>query len=160
MRLRIAACGRWKAGGKGGGKSGPERLLYDLYAGRITLPLELKEIEEKKKLPPGALKKRQGELLLGHVPDGAVVVALDEKGKTLSSPAFSEKLRRWRDDGIKDIVFVIGGADGLDQAVRSRADLVVSFGAQTWPHLLVRGMLVEQIYRAQCILSGHPYHRG
>ena len=159
MRLRIAACGRWKTGGKGGGKTGPERALYDHYAGRITLPLELREIEEKKKLSAGALKKRQGELLLAQIPDGAVAVALDERGKTLTSPAFSEKLGRWRDDGIKDIVFVIGGADGLDAAVLKRADLVIGFGAQTWPHLLVRGMLAEQIYRAQSILAGHPYHR-
>jgi len=73
--------------------------------------------------------------------------------------AFAEKLGRWRDDGIKDIVFVIGGADGLDGLVRKRADLVIEFGVQTWPHLLVRGMLAEQIYRAQSILAGHPYHR-
>jgi len=133
--------------------------LFNYYAGRITLPFELREIEEKKKLPPDALKKREGELLLAQIPDGAIVVALDEKGKSLTSVAFAEKLGRWRDDGIKDIVFVIGGADGLDGSVRNRADLVIGFGVQTWPHLLVRGMLAEQIYRAQSILAGHPYHR-
>ena len=151
MRLLIAAAGRWK--------SGPERALFEHYAGRITFALELREIEEKKKLKPAALKKREGERLLGQVPAGAVVVALDEGGKTLSSPAFAEKLGNWRDDGIRDVAFIIGGADGLDDAVRKRADLVISFGSQTWPHLLVRGMLAEQIYRAECILSGHPYHR-
>jgi len=151
MRIRIVACGRWK--------SGPERDLFAHYGGRITLPFELREIEEKKKLPPGALKKREGELQLAQIPDGAIVVALDEKGKSLTSVAFAEKLGRWRDDGIKDIVFVIGGADGLDGSVRNRADLVIGFGVQTWPHLLVRGMLAEQIYRAQSILAGHPYHR-
>jgi len=151
IQIRIAACGRWK--------SGPERALFEHYAGRITLPFELREIEEKKKLPPSALKKREGELLLAQIPDGAIVVALDEKGKSLTSVAFAEKLGRWRDDGIKDIVFVIGGADGLDGLVRKRADLVIEFGVQTWPHLLVRGMLAEQIYRAQSILAGHPYHR-
>ena len=105
------------------------------------------------------MNKGQGERLLGQVPVGAVVVALDETGKTLNSVAFAEKLKVWRDEGVRDVAFLIGGADGLDDAVRNRADLVMSFGAMTWPHLLVRGLLAEQIYRAQCILSGHPYHR-
>ncbi len=155
MRLLIATAGKWKAGGK----AGPERALFEHYAGRIAFALELREIEEKKKLKPQALKKREGELLLAQVPDGAVVVALDQAGKTLSSAAFAEKLRIWRDDGIKDVAFIIGGADGLDEAVKKRADLVISVGSQTWPHLLVRGLLAEQVYRAECILSGHPYHR-
>lgn len=150
MRLLIVAQGKLK--------SGPERTLFDHYAGRITFPFDLKEVEEKKKLPSSALKKREGELLLAQVPDGAVVVALDERGKSLSSAKFAEKLRVWRDEAW-DVAFLIGGADGLDSAVRARAELVIGFGTQTWPHLLVRGMLAEQIYRAQCILGGHPYHR-
>ncbi len=150
MRLLIAAAGRWK--------SGPERALFEHYAGRIAFALELREIEEKKKLKPDLLKRREGELLLAQVPDGAVVVALDEAGKTLSSAAFAEKIGRWRDEA-RDVAFIIGGADGLDGAVKKRADLVIGFGSQTWPHLLVRGLLAEQIYRAECILSGHPYHR-
>ena len=156
MRLLIAACGGWKAGGK----AGPERDLYEHFAKRIIFPLELKEIEEKKKLKPDLLKRREADLLLAKVPDGAVVVALDEGGKTLSSTAFAKKLGAWRDGGIKHLVFLIGGADGLDDTVRKRADLVLGLGPMTWPHLLVRGMLAEQIYRAQCILAGHPYHRG
>jgi 23S rRNA (pseudouridine1915-N3)-methyltransferase len=155
MRLMIVAAGRWKSGGA----SAPERVLFDHYAGRITFPLELREIEEKKKLKPDVLKKREGERLLGQAPDGAIIVALDETGRTLTSTAFAEKLGNWRDDGIRDVVFLIGGADGLDDAVRKRARMVISFGAMTWPHLLVRGLLAEQIYRAQCILAGHPYHR-
>jgi len=155
MRLLIVAAGGWKTGGK----AGPERALFEHYAGRIAFALELREIGEKKKLKPEALKKREGELLWSQVPDGAVVVALDETGKALSSAAFAEKLRIWRDDGIRDVVFLIGGADGLDETVKNRADLVISFGSQTWPHLLVRGLLAEQVYRAECILSGHPYHR-
>ncbi len=152
MRLLIAAAGGWK--------SGPERGLFEHYAKRITFPLELREIGEKKKLKPTALRKREAELLLAKVPDGAVLIALDEGGKMLSSAAFAEKLRIWRDDGIKDVSFIIGGADGLDEAVKNRADLVLGLGPMTWPHLLVRGLLAEQIYRAQCILAGHPYHRG
>ncbi|MEE8352575.1 MAG: 23S rRNA (pseudouridine(1915)-N(3))-methyltransferase RlmH [Rhodospirillales bacterium] len=151
MRVRIVACGRWK--------SGPERALFDHYAGRITFPFELKEIEEKKNLPADVLKKREGELLLAQVPDGVIIVALDENGKSLSSAKFAEKLGQWRDDA-RDVAFLIGGADGLDGVVRKRAELVIGFGVQTWPHLLVRGMLAEQIYRVQCILAGHPYHRN
>ena len=151
MRLVIATAGKWK--------SGPERDLYDHYAKRITFALDHKEIEEKKKRAPAALKVREGELLLAQVPDGAVIVALHEGGKTLSSKAFAEKLGVWRDEA-RDVAFLIGGADGLDGAVRRRADLILGLGAMTWPHLMVRGMLAEQIYRAQCILARHPYHRG
>ena len=88
-----------------------------------------------------------------------MIVALDERGKDLSSRQLADRIAGWRDDGIRDIVFLIGGADGLDGRVRERADLLLSFGRVTWPHMLMRGMLAEQIYRAQCILAGHPYHR-
>ena len=155
MRLTVAAVGRWKAGGT----TGPERGLFEHYARRITFPFELKEVEEKKKLPPAVLKKREGELLLAKAPEGAVVVALDEKAKPLTSAGLAKKIGAWRDDGVKDVVFMIGGAGGLDGMVKKRAQLSLSFGAVTWPHLLTRGLLAEQIYRAQCILSGHPYHR-
>ena len=87
-------------------------------------------------------------------------MALDERGRSLSSAAFADYLGRRRDEGVADLAFVIGGADGLAERVRSRADLVLSLGAPTWPHLLVRGLLAEQLYRAQSILAGHPYHRG
>lgn len=150
MRVVIVAAGKWK--------KGPERDLFDHYAARITFALELREIEEKKKLKPTALKAREAELLLAQVPDGAVIVALHEGGKTLSSTAFAAKLGIWRDEA-RDVAFLIGGADGLDEAVRNRADVILGLGSMTWPHLLVRGMLAEQIYRAQCILAGHPYHR-
>jgi len=108
--------------------------------------------------PPDAVR-HEGEKLLKAVPVGAFVIALDGAGKTLSSAAFAKRLGAWRDGGVKDIAFLIGGANGLDGAVTGAADLVLSLGAMTWPHLLARAMLVEQIYRAQCILSGHPYHR-
>ncbi len=159
MRLIIAAAGRWKTGPKPGGKAAPERALFEHFAGRVRFPLELREIEEKKKLKPAALKRREAELLLAQAPGGAVIVALDETGKALRSAEFAKKLGIWRDEGERDVVFIIGGADGLDKEVRKRARLVMSFGTMTWPHLLVRGMLAEQIYRADCILAGHPYHR-
>ena len=152
MRLVVAAVGKWKAG--------PERALFEHYARRITLPFDLKEVEEKKRLKPAPLKKREAGLLLAQAPKDAVIVALDEKGKALSSTQFAKQLGRWRDDGAKHVVFMIGGAEGLDEEVSKRARLVLSLGPMTWPHMLVRALLAEQVYRAQCILSGHPYHRG
>ncbi len=151
MRLIVVAVGR--------ARKGPERDLFDHYAGRITFPLTLREVEEKRLLPPPELKKREARLLLAQVPEGARVVALDEKGKGLTSAEFAAALGGWRDDGVRDAVFLIGGAGGLDKAVLDRADLALALGSMTWPHFLVRGLLAEQIYRAQCILAGHPYHR-
>jgi 23S rRNA (pseudouridine1915-N3)-methyltransferase len=152
VKLTIAAIGR--AG------RGPERDLYEHYAGRLRWPLTLRELEEKKKLPPAQLIQREGELLLGAVPDKAVLVALDRRGKVIDSAGFARRLERWRDDSATDIAFLIGGADGHTEALLERAELVLSFGAMTWPHLLARAMLAEQIYRAQQLLAGHPYHRA
>lgn len=151
MKLVIAAVG--KAG------RGPERQLYDHYAGRIRWPLALSEVEERRPLPPPEMVRREGDLLLGCVPDRALPVALDGRGQTLASAAFAHRIERWRDDGAH-VVFLIGGADGHGEHVLARATLVLSFGAMTWPHLLARAMLAEQIYRAQQLLAGHPYHRA
>ncbi len=152
MRITLAAVGR--------AKPGPERTLYDHYGGRLSWPLVLKEVEEKRPLPVPDRMAREAELLLATVPSGAVVVALDERGRELGSTDFARRLGDWRDAGIGDIAFLIGGADGHGESVRARADLLLCFGRLTWPHMLVRGMLAEQLFRAQCILSGHPYHRG
>ena len=152
MRLHIVAVGKLKAG--------PHAALARHYAERLAWPLVLREVEEKRPLPAAELKEREGALLLAAVPAGAVIVALDERGKPLASAAFAGKIAQWRDGGTADLAFLIGGADGLAEAVRKRADLILSLGAMTWPHLLVRGMLLEQLYRAQQILAGHPYHRG
>ncbi len=152
MKLTIAAIGR--AG------RGPERNLYEHYAGRIRWPLTLRELEEKKKLPVPQLIEREGQLLLAAVPAEALVVALDRRGKALDSASFARQLQRWRDDSVSDVAFLIGGADGHGEALLKRARLVLSFGAMTWPHLLARAMLAEQIYRAQQLLAGHPYHRA
>ena len=152
MNILIAAIGR--------ARSGPEQSLFETYAARLPWKIEVKELEIKKELSPDVRKAREAELLLGAVPDGARVVALDERGKTEASAAFATRLGRWRDDGVRGVAFLIGGADGLDETVRKRADLVLSLGAMTWPHLLVRGLLAEQLYRAHSILTGHPYHRA
>jgi 23S rRNA (pseudouridine1915-N3)-methyltransferase len=152
LRLTIAAIGR--AG------RGPERDLYEHYAGRIRWPLALKELEERKKLPPAQLVEREGELLLAAVPPRATIVALDRRGRMLDSEGLAAQVGRWRDDSVADVAFLIGGADGHGDALLKRAALILSFGAMTWPHQLARAMLAEQIYRAQQLLAGHPYHRA
>jgi 23S rRNA (pseudouridine1915-N3)-methyltransferase len=129
------------------------------YAKRLVPPAAIVELEEKRKLPPPQLKAREAELILAALPAGAWLVALDERGQSWSSRELAERLAVWRDRGVATLAFAIGGADGLGQAVVERADAVLSLGAMTWPHLLVRSLLLEQLYRAQQILAGHPYHR-
>ena len=151
MNIIIAAVGRLK--------SGPEKHLWDDYARRLTWPVKLKEVEEKKPLPPKQMREREGALLLEKVPSGAMVIALDQSGKSLPSNHFAEHLQTWMTDGVRDVTFLVGGSDGLSPDSLTRADLRLSMGEQTWPHLLARCMLLEQIYRAQCILGNHPYHK-
>ncbi len=151
MRLMIAAIGRMK--------QSPERDLFRHYLDRITWDIDLREIEEKKRLPPTRLIAREAELLRAAIPDGARIIALDSSGRALTSPELANRLGQWRDQADRPIVFLIGGADGLEPALVKQADLALSFGAVTWPHMLMRGLLCEQIYRAQQILAGHPYHR-
>jgi len=151
MRITLAAVGRMKAGAM--------KELYELYAQRLRWQISLKEVEERRPLPPEALKEQEGQLLLAALPRGARVIALDEGGKTLSSRDLAGLLGRWQDEGTQDLAFLIGGADGLSRAVREAADLILSLGRMTWPHMLVRGLLAEQLFRAESILSGHPYHR-
>ena len=152
MRLLLAAVGR--------AKPGPERDLFEHYRRRLSWPLDLKEVEEKRPLPTADRMAREGDLLLAAVPSGWPLVVLDERGKTLDSESLAKLLGDWRDHGRGGAAFLVGGADGHAPAVRQRAELVLSLGVMTWPHLLVRGMLAEQFYRAECILANHPYHRG
>ncbi len=152
MRLVLAAVGR--------AKPGPERDLFDHYKSRLSWSLTLKEVEEKRPLPIPERMAREADLLLAQVPDGAVVVVLDERAKPLDSEAFAARMGEWRDQGRPQVAFLIGGADGHTPLVRQRADMLLSFGVMTWPHMLVRGMLAEQLFRAECILTNHPYHRG
>lgn len=118
-------------------------------------PLFETEVEDKK----GGGMEAEADLLAKAVPAGALLVTLDERGKVLSSPEFAAQLARWRDDGRQDVAFVIGGADGIAPGLRDRAAFSISFGRMVWPHMLVRVMLVEQLYRAATILGGGPYHR-
>jgi 23S rRNA (pseudouridine1915-N3)-methyltransferase len=151
MRLAIIAVGRQRAG--------PLKELERHYAERITFPLVIREVEEKRKLSPVEMKAREAELLLDAAPKNAVLVALDGRGTPLSSADFAKRLDAWRQSAA-DLAFVIGGAEGLHESVLKKAQFRLSLGAMTWPHLLARGMLLEQIYRAQQILAGHPYHRA
>jgi len=152
VNILIAAVGR--------GKAGPERTLFDHYVERLPWKVTLKEIEIRKENDASVRRAMEAAALLKAVPEGARVIALDERGKNESSEQIAARLKSWRDTGTRAIAFLIGGADGHDDSVRKRADLVLSLGAMTWPHMLVRPMLAEQLYRAHSIITGHPYHRS
>jgi len=122
-------------------------------------PPAITELEEKRRLSPAELKTREAELIAAAVPSGARLIALDRSGAEWSSRELADRLRKWCDGGVADLAFAIGGAEGLGPVVIDRADQVLCLGAMTWPHLLCRCMLLEQLYRAQQILAGHPYHR-
>ena len=139
MMLHIVARGRI-------GRS-PEAELVDRYMKRISWPTRITELPDKGgKEPPPA-------------PSPAVTVMLDETGSQLTSVAFAERLGRWRDDGVREARFLIGAADGHGAVARDKADLLIAFGAMTWPHMMARAMLAEQLWRATSILANHPYHR-
>ena len=145
-------------------RGGPEAELVADYLARFERtgrplglgPARVVEVEDRRGGGPAA----EAALILAAVPKGAVLAAFDERGEAPDSPGFAALLRRAADAGSRDLVFAIGGADGLDPAVRERADHVVSLGRMVWPHMLVRVMLSEQLYRAAAILAGTPYHRG
>ncbi len=138
MLLHIVARGRIGRG--------PEAELVDRYLKRVSWPIKVTELPESGgKLPPPS--------------ENCVIVLLDEKGEQLGSAAFAQKLAHWRDGGRREARFMIGGADGFDDTARASADLLLAFGKATWPHLLARAMLAEQLWRATSILANHPYHR-
>ena len=156
MRVHIVAVGRLRAG--------PERDLLDDYLTRFDRtgralalgPAQVIEVEDKK----GGGMAAEAALLSKPIPSGALICVMDERGKVMTSPAFADQLGGWRDQGRQDVAFVIGGADGLDPSLRGQADAALSFGKMVWPHMLVRVMLSEQLYRAASILAGSPYHRA
>ncbi|MCB1529771.1 MAG: 23S rRNA (pseudouridine(1915)-N(3))-methyltransferase RlmH [Rhodospirillales bacterium] len=133
-------------------KNNPLEQVWDEYVRRLQWPVSLTEMEGKN-------QKEELEKLSAKIDPHAALIVLDETGKTLSSRDFAQKLEQFQTAGQSKFQFVIGGADGLNDDIRARAGLVLSFGKQTWPHLLARVMLIEQIYRSQQILAGHPYHR-
>lgn len=156
MRVHICAVGRLR--------TGPERDLIDDYVKRFDRtgralglgPVQIHEVEDKK----GGGMAAEAALLDRVIPKGAMICTMDERGKLITSPDFAQTMGRWRDGGCSDLAFIIGGADGIDPELRARADFSLSFGKMVWPHMLVRVMLSEQLYRAASILSGSPYHRA
>ena len=160
MRLVVAALGRLR--------DGPERELAERYRKRAEQlgrrigfrHVEVVEIRESRAADVGKRMVEESIALANVIPDKAVTVILDQRGDSLDSAALAGLLARWRDDGRPAAVFVIGGDDGLAAALRHKATVRLAFGAATWPHQLVRAMLLEQIYRAVTILAGHPYHRA
>lgn len=159
MKLLIGAIGKMRGA--------PESALFNEYIDRAAAMgrgLGVSEVtcferEAPKSLSGAALVKREGELLLAGVPDGAEIVVLDERGENLSSKKMAAFINNLRHEST-DAAFLIGGADGHADDVKTRAKKSISFGAATWPHMLVRVMLAEQLYRAITILTGHPYHRA
>ena len=151
MKLIILAVGK--------GRNAPEQTLVNDWLSRIQQGAELIEVESK--LPAGATRQQdEGARLLRHCPAGIPVVACDPRGRDTSSEALAAMLQRWRDGGLTSACFAIGGADGHGEALLARAEARIAFGSATWPHMLFRAMLAEQLYRATTILAGHPYHRG
>ena len=159
MRVIIAAVGRLKAG--------PERELSVRYSERAASGgrrigwqgVAVVEVAESRSRRPQDRRLEEAVALAAAVPEIAAIVALDATGEVLSSPQLAARLGRWRDAETPAVAFLIGGADGLAESLLRRANLRLAFGTATWPHQLVRIMLLEQLYRAMTILSGHPYHR-
>jgi 23S rRNA (pseudouridine1915-N3)-methyltransferase len=128
------------------------------YLKRLGSTVAVQEFAASKALPPAETRKTEAQLLLKAVPAKSFIVLLDERGKDMSSRDFAAKLASWQEQAT-DLVFIIGGADGHTDEVRAKANFILGFGRLTWPHRLVRVMLLEQIYRARQIITGHPYHR-
>ncbi|WP_195821379.1 23S rRNA (pseudouridine(1915)-N(3))-methyltransferase RlmH [Roseobacter sp. MH60115] len=155
MRVHIIAVGRLRAG--------PQKDLIDDYLQRFDRtgrvlglgPARVVEVDDRK----GGGMAGEAALIRRAIPAGAVVTVMDERGRLETSPAFAQRLAGWRDTGRGDLALVIGGADGIDPGLRAEADFALSFGKMVWPHMLVRVMLTEQLYRAASILAGAPYHR-
>jgi len=152
LNISIIAVGRIQRG--------PEQELLDTYLKRLPWKSQVIEIDIKKSSANASERKaREAEKLLAAIPTGAAIIALDENGKALKSRAFAGKIEDLQATGYSNIAFLIGGADGLDASLLAKADLKLAFGTLTWPHMMVRAMLGEQIYRAWSIMTGHPYHR-
>jgi 23S rRNA (pseudouridine1915-N3)-methyltransferase len=160
MRIVIAAVGRLK--------QGPERELAERYRKRAADTgrksgldgFDIVEIRESRADDAARRMLEESIAVANIIPERAVTVILDQRGESMSSSSFAGRLQGWRTENKPAVVFVVGGADGLAPSLRDNASLAIAFGAATWPHQLVRVMLLEQLYRAVTILAGHPYHRG
>ena len=150
MKLLILAIGKLR---------GFEAEWCAEYQKRLRGDVTIKEMAASKNLSPTETQRAEQDLLLKALPPKSYTVLLDERGKDMPSRDFAAKIKQWQEQGTANLVFIIGGADGVTDAVRAEADFTIGFGRLTWPHRLVRVMLMEQIYRAQQINAGHPYHR-
>lgn len=151
MKILLAACGKMK-------DASNEAGLMREYIKRMKWKFSLKEIESKKPDSDSRMRDEAEALLTACAPCDRLI-ALDERGKHISSRELAAQLATWQQQGASAIGIVIGGADGLHESVRHKADLTIAFGRATWPHMMVRAMLAEQLYRASAILENHPYHR-
>lgn len=152
MKVTVAAIGKI-------GNAQPQGQMIADYAKRLPWPLTIKEGDAKKGLKGDKLQAAEGDMLLGWCPKGSFKIALDERGKMLSSREFARKLQWIQEEGFQDVSFLIGGADGHNAELRQQCDMLWSLGDMVWPHKLVRVMVMEQLYRAHTIQTGHPYHR-
>jgi 23S rRNA (pseudouridine1915-N3)-methyltransferase len=150
LKARLLAIGRIKPG--------PEAALFAQHNARLRPPLEVGEFAEARG-SPAEIRRREGAAILAALPAGALLVAMDLGGAAPTSEALAALTTRWM-EAARPLAFAIGGAEGLDPAVLARAEARLSLGPLTWPHFLVRGLLAEQLFRAQCIREGHPYHRA
>jgi 23S rRNA (pseudouridine1915-N3)-methyltransferase len=151
LRVLIAAIGKFR--------SGPEQELFATYIKRIPWKVELRQLSAGKAASAEARMEEEAVLLLEAAKGFARKALLDERGKNLSSREFADQLKAWQLQGDSSLAFMIGGADGAADSLRKKADIMLSFGRASWPHMLVRPMLAEQLYRAHALISGHPYHR-
>ena len=152
MQITLIAVGKLK--------SGPLKDLCDEYLKRLNWQVSLIEIDHKSKLEGDALKSYEGQEIQKHLPSPSYVIAMDERGDNMSSPELADLLGDIQNHHQGKLTLIIGGADGLDPQIRKFANKIISMGRLTWPHMLARVMLLEQLYRAQQILKGHPYHRA
>ena len=152
MRVALVAVGKLKRS--------PLQAAFNDYITRLSWPVAIHEIAIAKGPTPAKRREMEANKQQQHPSNASVVVALDKDGRDLTSEALAAQIGDWQVSARADVAFIIGGPDGLDDALRRRADLILAFGEATWPHLLVRVMLAEQLYRAASILAGHPYHRG
>ena len=160
MRISLIAVGRLKAGAE---RDLAARYLDRAIAAARSVGLtgvEMRELDESRARSDASRKTEEARAIAALLPGGTRLCVLDERGKPMTSPAFAAGIGTARDAGVPQFTLVIGGPDGIDPSLREKADLVLAFGAMTWPHQLVRVMAAEQIYRAVTILGGHPYHRA
>lgn len=152
MKINIIAIGKFK-------KNCPNQELFLDYLKRTKWSVKLVEIESKISGSVEEIKKKEGELIIKNIVPNSKIILMDERGENIGSKEFAVKISNWQNQSISNLCFIIGGANGVSEEVKKTADLVLSFGKMTFPHMMIRSMLAEQIYRAFLIINNHPYHK-